>query len=136
METVETLFWQIFPVLLTIAVPTVIVLFTWLARKVSIWLSLGNQLNVEALIMGLVEQGVCYAEQLAANKKKENDEIHGEEKLHLAVEFIISELNKYGIFTITAQEIANKVEAYLGQMALATSSLPDALGDDSEEDGI
>ena len=118
MENLENVFWQILPVLISLAVPTAMVLATWLAKKLSSKLDVEFQSAMNDFIMGLVTQGVAHAEQLAKQKEKENEEVHGEDKLYLAINYVLQEMEKYNLVSVTAEEIAAKVESVLGQSLL------------------
>jgi hypothetical protein len=116
METTQSIFWQILPLILEIAIPILLVLIGIAVRKLTKNLDAGYREKIEGLINDAVAQGVGYAEQIAAQKAKENEEIHGEEKQYIAIEYIINELRKRGITDAVTEDLRNRIEAYLGSV--------------------
>lgn len=133
METVEMVFWQLFPVLLSLAIPTFLVIMGWLSKKVGERIDAEHRTILNDFVNSLVVQGVGFAEQVAEQKRKENEEIHGEEKLYLAIDYVLEELEKYDIVDIAGEEIARKVEAVLGQETMLRKNLGGQVDENYDE---
>jgi len=138
MEQVATIFWQILPILISIAIPSVLVLAKWLASKLASKLDAEGKVKVQELLNGIIMGGVAYAEQIAKQKAQNNQAVNGGTKLYIATQWIIDELNKQKIVELTAEEIQKRIESVLGMDTLTTNATTNALfrdGGMSDEDG-
>ncbi len=127
MQEIATVFWQILPILIAIAVPSLLVLTKWLSSKIGKKLDTEQQAKIQELLTGVVLQGVAYAEQMAKQKQKENQQLTGESKLYIATQYVVEELRKNNFADLTAVEIQKRIEAILGMEALTANAASNAL---------
>jgi hypothetical protein len=123
MDVVAGIFSQLLPILVSLCIPVVLVLARYISKKLADSLGIKDTKILDELILSLVTQGIAYAEQMA-HKISEEKQLEGHEKLQLAISFVKKELDRLGIVGITAQEIADKIEAMLGM---------DKIGDGPQE---
>jgi hypothetical protein len=135
MESVQSVFYQILPALLSIAIPTILLLAGWVAKKFTEKLNIQNKKSIEDFIVGLVASGVSYAEQYAHKLAKENETIHSKDKLYIAVEYVLDAARRHGLFYITQEEVEGRIESFLGLMTYDINHLtPVNEGDTDNED--
>ncbi len=122
MQTLVALLWQLVPILIIIAIPSLGVLVHWIVKKFGAKLDNDTKAKFQEILYNIVMQGVGYAEQIAKQKEKENQKLTSETKLNIATQYVIDELQKNKIFDVTADQIAKKIEAALGLDTLTTNS--------------
>lgn len=133
MDILNQIVSSLLPTLIVILIPTVGVLATWLALKLGKNMDSKNKIILNSLIMDISSQAIMYAEQLANNYEKENKEkVPGSDKLQIALDYAIRELEEHKITTVTAETLARKIESILG---LANASVV-ADGDGSAIEGF
>jgi len=120
METLTTFFWQVLPLLLTVAIPTLLVLVTVLCKKFGLALDAEQKAKLNTFMISIVSQGITYAEQMAKKSLAENQTaVNGSQKMYMATQYVIDELKKNNITNIASTEIAKKVESLLGVDTIA-----------------
>lgn len=141
MEEVVSVFYQIvLPLLITLLIPTIVLLAKYLCDKVSEHLNLKSKQTLDNFVMSLVGQGVSYAEQIA-KKLADQKRLSGNEKLQLAIDYVRNELEKSKIVDVASVDIANKIEAMLGmeidvEILQEGETEGETEGDDNEEDDV
>lgn len=138
METISNIFYQILPILIAIIVPTLSVLVAWMIKQISANFSTKNQALIADIINTAASEAITYAEQIATKTAAAYKEIHGQDKLNLAIEYALAELQKNGIVKVTAEELGRKIESLLGtrvinELPAITPSNPDIQGDLNED---
>jgi len=113
----EDLLWQFGPFALTVLVPVVYVAVAIIAKRAAtkVGLSIEQADILEGLLDAVVAKGVIYAEQIDSQKAAEGREIHGSEKLFVAIDFIVTALSTLGVGAIAREALIARVEAALGQ---------------------
>ncbi len=134
METISNTFFQIIlPALITIVLPLLVVLARSVTKKLTEKLDTETRSTVQDMVNSVVSQGVAYAEQYAKTQKRfAQGQLGGEHKLEMATRFIAVEAKKYKLPDMTAGEIRNKVDSYLGIGTLNKNFIINEESDENE----
>lgn len=111
---------QFLPMLaLILGAPLVIGLTLLVRKQLNRW-GINDTLALEALVSGVIQQGVLYAEQEAARKAAEGDLADSGTKMEMATTFILLQLKSLGLAEMARDELIRRIEAEVG--LLNTSS--------------
>lgn len=115
MSGAESVLWQLFQyVILPVGSVVLTTLAVFIVRRLGAKLDTEQKAALHAFLTELAAQGVAYAEQLSQRKAKENEKLNGDQKRYLAIEYILKELEKYGMIDIARDEVENLIESVLG----------------------
>lgn len=115
MSGAESVLWQLFQyVILPVGSVVLTTLAVFIVRRLGAKLDTEQKAALHAFLTELAAQGVAYAEQLSQRKAKENEKLNGDQKRYLAIEYILKELEKYGMIDIARDEVVDLIESVLG----------------------
>lgn len=135
MEQYFTLFLEyLFPVVLSVLA----VLTAILIRKLPglLGLKLSNEANesFNKLLNDIVAEGVSYAEQWAKNRMAQvGEKPAGNDKLRTALDYILQQVNSYGLLNIVQDELIKKIEAFLGIATMNQNILEKSIMEDDND---
>jgi len=115
-ETITNTLMQFLPMVVLILGTPLVIGITLLVRKQLNKLGISNTAAIEALVTGVVEQGVLYAEQEAARKAAEGDLADSGTKMELATDFILLQLKTLGLAEMARDELVRRIEASVGNL--------------------
>lgn len=119
LENLRNAFWLILPTILSILAPIVVLLLRAILKKLTTHLDIRTSAAIMDIVNGVVMNGVALAEQEAKKHQIETQEKLGSEnKLEMAMEYVISELEKNKVPQLTQEEIRQRIESYLGMGTL------------------
>ena len=128
----SVMYWNmIWPLLLAICVPSILVVAIRISTKLGKRLDLQNRNILNDFIMSVVAQGVSFAEQLSIKRAKDNIGVTSDDKLTLAMRYITEELVRNNVLNVTGEEISKKIEAYLGYSNMNDGGV--VISDESED---
>jgi hypothetical protein len=105
---------DLLPVVIEIAVPIVVVLISWVVRRLVKKYKLQEYINQEELIEKLVLTAVNYAEKYSQSLNKYyNKPLDGVNKMKEAISYIEKEIEKLGLTKITKKSLTARIEAAL-----------------------
>jgi len=109
------IFWMLLPTILSILAPIVVLLARAAVKKLTTHLDVRTSAAIMDVVNGVVMNGVALAEQEAKKHQLETQEkLVSQNKLEIAMEYVIDELNKHNIPQLTQEEIIQRIEACLG----------------------
>jgi hypothetical protein len=110
---------QFLPLLVVIlGAPLVIGLTLLVKRQLNRW-GISDTAAIEALVNGVVQQGVAYAEQEAARKAAEGDLADSGTKMEMATLFILAQLKALGLAEMARDELVRRIESAVGDLNAA-----------------
>ena len=115
-DTILNSLLQFLPMIVLILGTPLVLFLTLLARKQLNKLGITNTAAIEALVAGVVQQGVMYAEQEAARKAAEGDAADTGTKMEMATNFIILQLEALGLAEMARDELVRRIEAAVGML--------------------
>lgn len=107
-------FYQFLPLVVVILGGALILIVKKFVNQYTQNSNLDQKAKISNFVTGLVVDGVFYAEQEALKLAKQNQQLVSDGKLYMATDYVITQLTKAGIVEFTQQEIANRIEAFLG----------------------
>jgi len=115
LDSVSAIFWNLVPIIATIATPIILLLARHYVAKVTSKLDVENQHIYLDTVTEIVQQGITFAEQVSKKKQKELEYVDGNDKLFTATKYVIDEIRQRGLAEASAEEIQSKIESYLGR---------------------
>ncbi len=117
-----SIFYQILPVLIVFVGGILLFFIKSLLQKYTKNLELEHRGAISNFVMTVVGNGIFYAEQLAKQYAKDRiQKMASGDKLNLAVNYVIEELQKNNILEFTTSEIEKRIESFLGSSTLESN---------------
>ncbi len=116
------------PIIFSILGTVAIVLTRQVLKKYGTKLDFEVKQRADDLVASLTHQGVAFAEQWAKNKAKslpEGIKVDSTDKLHIAMEYMSSQIKRTGLDRFAERELADKIEAVLGLGTLEKNTFPE-----------
>ena len=118
LELLQSIGWLAVSIVIALGGPLLLIFIKGWIKKHCDQLDSQKQLIIQTMTTDLVTQSITYAEQIAAKKKKENENIHGKEKLYVATKFLFDHIRESGLPEITEEIAEQKIESFLGLQAI------------------
>lgn len=114
MDSLIPLLQQLAPAVVFILGAPLLLLILLYVRKLLNKAGLEETAAIEALVEGVVMQGILFAEQEAAKLAAQGDEADSGTKMELATNFILAQIESLGLAQLAQDELVRRVEAAVG----------------------
>jgi hypothetical protein len=115
LQELSNVFKLVLPVVITVALPTVVMLFRSLVKKASNKFDVQTRVAVSDMMDNIVTRGVAFAEQEAKKYGRQTKyKMDSDHKLEQAVRYVVGEIESYNLPRLAGSEIRDKVESCLG----------------------